>query len=78
MKLRKKQQIEEDLRGYLEWITAAEDIEMEGEDKKETDGRKNECGTITKRCLILPVFSTLTKMLLVNCSCYVSGVSAKP
>nr|WCO13213.1 voltage-gated calcium channel [Astacus leptodactylus] len=41
MKLRKKQQIEEDLRGYLEWITAAEDIEMEGDDKKETDdGRR--------------------------------------
>lgn len=40
MKLRKKQQIEEDLRGYLEWITAAEDIEMEGDEKKESDGRK--------------------------------------
>ncbi|XP_050686147.1 muscle calcium channel subunit alpha-1-like isoform X34 [Eriocheir sinensis] len=39
MKLRKKQQIEEDLRGYLEWITAAEDIEMEGDDKKETDAK---------------------------------------
>ncbi|XP_063603710.1 muscle calcium channel subunit alpha-1-like isoform X8 [Penaeus indicus] len=41
MKLRKKQQIEEDLRGYLEWITAAEDIEMEGDEKKEADdGRR--------------------------------------
>ncbi|XP_071552405.1 muscle calcium channel subunit alpha-1-like isoform X37 [Panulirus ornatus] len=41
MKLRKKQQIEEDLRGYLEWITAAEDIEMEGDEKKESDdGRR--------------------------------------
>ncbi|XP_069956883.1 muscle calcium channel subunit alpha-1 isoform X12 [Cherax quadricarinatus] len=41
MKLRKKQQIEEDLRGYLEWITAAEDIEMEGDEKTETDdGRR--------------------------------------
>ena len=39
MKLRKKQQIEEDLRGYLEWITAAEDLECEGDEKKETDGR---------------------------------------
>ena len=26
-KLREKQQIEEDLRGYLDWITQAEDIE---------------------------------------------------
>ncbi|KAK6640591.1 Voltage-dependent calcium channel type D subunit alpha-1 [Polyplax serrata] len=30
-KLREKQQIEEDLRGYLDWITQAEDIEPEGE-----------------------------------------------
>ena len=32
-KLREKQQIEEDLRGYLDWITQAEDIEPEGEDR---------------------------------------------
>jgi len=32
-KLREKQQIEEDLRGYLDWITQAEDIEPDGEDK---------------------------------------------
>jgi hypothetical protein len=31
--LREKQQIEEDLRGYLDWITQAEDIEPEGEDR---------------------------------------------
>ncbi|KAK9890112.1 hypothetical protein WA026_008922 [Henosepilachna vigintioctopunctata] len=30
-KLRERQQIEEDLRGYLDWITQAEDIEPEGE-----------------------------------------------
>jgi len=32
-KLREKQQIEEDLRGYLDWITQAEDIELDGEEK---------------------------------------------
>jgi voltage-dependent calcium channel L type alpha-1D len=32
-KLREKQQIEEDLKGYLEWITQAEDLDAEGEDK---------------------------------------------
>uniref|UniRef100_T1IPE0 Voltage-dependent L-type calcium channel subunit alpha n=1 Tax=Strigamia maritima TaxID=126957 RepID=T1IPE0_STRMM len=32
-KLREKQQIEEDLRGYLDWITQAEDIDPEGENK---------------------------------------------
>ncbi|XP_023318725.1 muscle calcium channel subunit alpha-1 isoform X2 [Trichogramma pretiosum] len=34
-KLREKQQLEDDLRGYLEWITQAEDIEADIEDKNE-------------------------------------------
>ncbi|CAH1153243.1 unnamed protein product [Phaedon cochleariae] len=44
-KLREKQQLEEDLRGYLDWITQAEDIEPEGEDHQNQDNRnmtKNE------------------------------------
>ncbi|KAL7638969.1 UNVERIFIED_CONTAM: hypothetical protein RMT77_010503 [Armadillidium vulgare] len=43
MKLRKKQQIEEDLKGYLDWILAAEDIENdEAEEQQEEadDGRR--------------------------------------
>lgn len=41
-KLREKQQIEEDLRGYLEWITHAEDLDLEEkDDKKESDGRQS-------------------------------------
>lgn len=31
-KLREKQQIEEDLRGYLDWITQAEDIDPDDKD----------------------------------------------
>lgn len=38
-KLREKQQIEEDLRGYLDWITQAEDIEPENESKSNQDGK---------------------------------------
>lgn len=38
-KLREKQQIEEDLRGYLDWITQAEDIEPEGEDQVNQDSK---------------------------------------
>ncbi|XP_076261445.1 ca[2+]-channel protein alpha[[1]] subunit D isoform X10 [Rhynchophorus ferrugineus] len=38
-KLREKQQLEEDLRGYLDWITQAEDIEPEGEDQQNSDQR---------------------------------------
>ena len=36
-KLREKQMIEEDLRGYLDWITQAEDIEPEGEERRHDD-----------------------------------------
>ncbi|XP_074644176.1 muscle calcium channel subunit alpha-1-like [Tubulanus polymorphus] len=36
-KLREKQQLEEDLRGYLDWITQAEDIDPENEDDDGTD-----------------------------------------
>jgi hypothetical protein len=39
-KLREKQQIEEDLKGYLDWITQAEDIEPEGEERaRNQDGK---------------------------------------
>ncbi|XP_060516431.1 muscle calcium channel subunit alpha-1 isoform X4 [Cylas formicarius] len=38
-KLREKQQLEEDLRGYLDWITQAEDIEPEGEDQQNQEVR---------------------------------------
>lgn len=38
-KLREKQQLEEDLRGYLDWITQAEDIDPEGEDQNNQDAR---------------------------------------
>lgn len=38
-KLREKQQIEEDLRGYLDWITQAEDIEPEAEGNQLQDGK---------------------------------------
>lgn len=34
-KLREKQQIEEDLRGYLDWITQAEDIDPENENSNQ-------------------------------------------
>lgn len=38
-KLREKQQIEEDLRGYLDWITQAEDIDPENEAKIIQEGK---------------------------------------
>lgn len=36
-KLREKQQIEDDLRGYLDWITQAEDIEPENDEQQLQD-----------------------------------------
>ncbi|GFV57369.1 muscle calcium channel subunit alpha-1 [Trichonephila clavipes] len=38
-KLREKQQIEEDLRGYLDWITQAEDIDPDEGGNQDEDGR---------------------------------------
>lgn len=38
-KLREKQQIEEDLRGYLDWITQAEDIEPDAEGANAQSGK---------------------------------------
>ncbi|XP_056591024.1 calcium channel, voltage-dependent, L type, alpha 1D subunit, a isoform X6 [Triplophysa dalaica] len=39
-KLREKQQLEEDLKGYLDWITQAEDIDPENEED-EDDSKRN-------------------------------------
>ncbi|XP_072155545.1 muscle calcium channel subunit alpha-1 isoform X4 [Bemisia tabaci] len=47
-KLREKQQIEEDLKGYLDWITQAEDIEPEAEDKNHTQDNKNKSSSKTE------------------------------
>lgn len=41
-KLREKQQLEEDLRGYLDWITQAEDIEPDGDEKNESSNQQSE------------------------------------
>lgn len=40
-KLREKQQLEEDLKGYLDWITQAEDIDPENEEEGEEEGKRN-------------------------------------
>ncbi|XP_076859146.1 voltage-dependent L-type calcium channel subunit alpha-1D isoform X4 [Brachyhypopomus gauderio] len=40
-KLREKQQLEEDLKGYLDWITQAEDIDPENEEEGNQEGRRN-------------------------------------
>lgn len=40
-KLREKQQLEEDLKGYLDWITQAEDIDPDNEDEAEEETKRN-------------------------------------
>ncbi|CAL8381792.1 unnamed protein product, partial [Boreogadus saida] len=40
-KLREKQQLEEDLKGYLDWITQAEDIDPENEDEGDEGIKRN-------------------------------------
>ncbi|XP_012282191.2 muscle calcium channel subunit alpha-1 isoform X1 [Orussus abietinus] len=41
-KLREKQQIEDDLKGYLDWITQAEDIEPEADEPQQQDGKSKQ------------------------------------
>ncbi|XP_074057973.1 voltage-dependent L-type calcium channel subunit alpha-1F [Macrotis lagotis] len=38
-KLREKQQLEEDLRGYLEWLTQAEELSFRDQEKAEAEGK---------------------------------------
>ena len=38
-KFREKQQIEEDVRGYLDWISRAEDLDNDNDDEESTDRR---------------------------------------
>lgn len=40
-KLREKQQLEEDLKGYLDWITQAEDIDPENEEGGGEESKRN-------------------------------------
>lgn len=40
-KLREKQQLEEDLKGYLDWITQAEDIDPENDEEIDEEGKRN-------------------------------------
>ncbi|KAM8915327.1 calcium channel, voltage-dependent, L type, alpha 1D subunit, a isoform 4-T4 [Spinachia spinachia] len=40
-KLREKQQLEEDLKGYLDWITQAEDIDPDNEDEADEGSKRN-------------------------------------
>lgn len=52
-KLREKQQLEEDLKGYLDWITQAEDIDPENEEEGEEDGKRNrKLSGVMSRCSI--------------------------
>ncbi|KAA0713569.1 Voltage-dependent L-type calcium channel subunit alpha-1D [Triplophysa tibetana] len=40
-KLREKQQLEEDLKGYLDWITQAEDIDPDNDEEGDQDAKHN-------------------------------------
>uniref|UniRef100_A0A8B9LDF0 Voltage-dependent L-type calcium channel subunit alpha n=1 Tax=Astyanax mexicanus TaxID=7994 RepID=A0A8B9LDF0_ASTMX len=47
-KLREKQQLEEDLKGYLDWITQAEDIDPENDEEGDQEGKRNREYTHTR------------------------------
>uniref|UniRef100_A0A672MX75 Voltage-dependent L-type calcium channel subunit alpha n=1 Tax=Sinocyclocheilus grahami TaxID=75366 RepID=A0A672MX75_SINGR len=41
-KLREKQQLEEDLKGYLDWITQAEDIDPDNDEEGDQEAKRNQ------------------------------------
>ncbi|XP_069101378.1 muscle calcium channel subunit alpha-1-like isoform X5 [Argopecten irradians] len=47
-KLREKQQMEEDLRGYMDWITQAEDIDPENEEEREEENHSDTASVKTE------------------------------
>uniref|UniRef100_A0A8C7D7Q8 Voltage-dependent L-type calcium channel subunit alpha n=1 Tax=Oncorhynchus kisutch TaxID=8019 RepID=A0A8C7D7Q8_ONCKI len=64
-KLREKQQLDEDLKGYLDWITQAEDIDPENEDEEGyEEGKRNRCvcmihsGTLLAATVSIPASET--------------------
>ncbi|KAJ0064133.1 hypothetical protein NL108_000998, partial [Boleophthalmus pectinirostris] len=66
-KLREKQQLEEDLKGYLDWITQAEDIDPENEEEAEDPGKRNSEAELS---------SVIVSVLIVNADCLVCVPSA--
>lgn len=61
-KLREKQQLEEDLKGYLDWITQAEDIDPENED----EGMDEEKPRNSKHCSFFSDFVFLSLLLCLS------------
>lgn len=51
-KLREKQQLEEDLKGYLDWITQAEDIDPENDEEGDEEVKRNSMySDMTNTCI---------------------------
>uniref|UniRef100_A0A674BEF8 Voltage-dependent L-type calcium channel subunit alpha n=1 Tax=Salmo trutta TaxID=8032 RepID=A0A674BEF8_SALTR len=57
-KLREKQQLEEDLKGYLDWITQAEDIDPDNEDEEGNEEGKRNRNTLFATAASMPASET--------------------
>uniref|UniRef100_A0A672VB43 Voltage-dependent L-type calcium channel subunit alpha n=1 Tax=Strigops habroptila TaxID=2489341 RepID=A0A672VB43_STRHB len=57
-KLREKQQLEEDLKGYLDWITQAEDIDPENDEEVDEEGKRNSTCSLLSTTSIMPTSET--------------------
>ncbi|GLD45823.1 voltage-dependent L-type calcium channel subunit alpha-1D [Lates japonicus] len=67
-KLREKQQLEEDLKGYLDWITQAEDIDPENEEDGDEEGKRNQVAN--KVLLAMFTLEMLVKMYSLGLQAY--------
>lgn len=52
-KLREKQQLEEDLKGYLDWITQAEDIDPDNDEEGDQEAKRNRTSDATRFLICL-------------------------
>uniref|UniRef100_A0A8C0VSH2 Voltage-dependent L-type calcium channel subunit alpha n=1 Tax=Cyanistes caeruleus TaxID=156563 RepID=A0A8C0VSH2_CYACU len=59
-KLREKQQLEEDLKGYLDWITQAEDIDPENDEEADEEGKRNSTYSFHSASFCVPTASMPT------------------
>uniref|UniRef100_A0A8C0JWZ6 Voltage-dependent L-type calcium channel subunit alpha n=1 Tax=Canis lupus dingo TaxID=286419 RepID=A0A8C0JWZ6_CANLU len=61
-KLREKQQLEEDLKGYLDWITQAEDIDPENEEEGGEESKRNSDSGTHQAETFLPLTQTVRQV----------------
>lgn len=73
-KLREKQQLEEDLKGYLDWITQAEDIDPENDEEVDEEGKRNSTCSLLSAASVWDSLIAFSELQWGECSLCGGGV----